>query len=263
MSKEPMQRWVALGLGLTVASAAQAWTPGWSLYLDRTTTFDYEEPGAMEEEGDRLGGVLAYTVDALGGQMRIEGQLGTGEMNYDGQTQGGTPATSETEDQVYGLRILLGAGTDPWLFYTGLGGRSWDQDLKDGETSSGGTMIGYDRGHRYRYIPLGVRLERSIGAEWSGHVEAEYRSVWDGEAYADFDSGSMDFNMDDGHGWALTAGVRRDLSGEVDFSVDGYLRRWDFGTSDPDTISVNGTTYLFEEPANETEEVGFRVGVHW
>ncbi len=261
----------ALGLvaafGLAGLSTAQAWPRGAELQLDATTRFDYEEPNLMEEEGDLLGLAIAYTgqpgTPPGSWPLRFEGRLRTGEMDYDGSVRfpdGSTaPAVSDTEDIIADLRLLTGKGPGSTLFYGGLGLRLWDQDLKDAQLKADGRTVsgsGYDRGHRYGYLPLGVRLEPPVGRNWTVHLEAEYQAVFWGEAYADFSAlDERTFDMDDGYGLALRTGARYAATSALALIGEVYLQYWDFDISDPDEG--------FLEPANETEEVGMRFGINW
>ncbi|GEM_PF-1824904 len=266
---------LAAALGLTGLSTAQAWPRGAELQLDVTSHFDYENPGLMEEEGDLLGLAIAYTGEPNtppgSWPLRFEGRLRVGETDYDGENDyrgvitttgsGGPskPAVADTDDIVGNVRLLTGAGPASTLFYGGLGFRFWDQDLEDAELKASGKTIpnsSYDRGHRYGYVPLGVRLEPSLGNGWTVHLEAEYQVVLWGEAYADSNAlNERTFEMDDGHGLALRTGARYAITSALALSTEVYFQYWDLDSSEPDA------GYL--EPANDTEEAGVRFGINW
>lgn len=259
------------GLGLAGVSSAQAWSPGWLVQLDATTRFEYEEPGVMREEGDLLGLAAAYTSAPGWGPgswpLRFEGRLQAGETDYDGQLQSGQALVSETDDTLAELRLLTGAGPGPWHFYGGLGLRLWDQELADGQLKATGETVtgsGVERGHRYGYVPLGARLDRDLGSGWSGHLAAEYRTVFHGEVYfssSGFEEMSLD--MDDGDGWSLRAGIGYAATASVRLSAQLYLTRWEFDASERGLVVIGDSLYEVYEPANETEEAGIRLGVHW
>ncbi len=230
---------LAAALGLTgLSTTAQAWPRGAELKLDATSHFDYE--GDVEDQGDLLGLAIAYTgePDAPPGSwpLRFEGRVRTGETG------------SDTEDTVADLRLLTGEGPAPTLFYGGLGYRFWDQELPN----PGSTTRDRDRDQRYGYVPLGVRLEPSLGDGGTVHLEAEYQLVFWGEA-EDSRSSWQTLDMDNGYGLALRTGVRYPVTSALALSAELYFQYWDLDASR--SVSL--------EPADEIEEAGLRLGINW
>ena len=229
-------------------------------YMDFTTDFEYEEPGLMEQDGDLLGlGVdLLYPMGERG-EFRLDVRYRLGQTDYTGATQAGERATTDADDEIWDIRFLTGLRINPTFTpYTGLGYRQWDQSLNDGTTASGGRALGYDRGHKYLYIPVGARLAHDQQA-WHFHLGGEVQPVLRGEAYADLPFGRGRFDMNEGYGAYVYGGVSYDLTDAVSLSGELYFQYWDMDESDSDTIAG----FEFIEPSNRTRETGIRLGVNW
>jgi len=81
---------------------------GFKLGID-AVSFNYEEPGLMEEDGSLYGLYARYSVH---GADRLMGEVSLnyvwGSLTYDGQTWSGTPVREDTDDWIVEGRVLVG-----------------------------------------------------------------------------------------------------------------------------------------------------------
>ncbi len=251
----PPARAAALGARLQRV----AWDIGPEVYY-----FKYEEPGLMEEEGVFYGARLGYTyrdwVPASsrkspsngGGMFRAEGRFAFGQVDYDGETWGGSPLTFDNQDDfVFEGRLLLGAdmlrGDTLNTLYAGVGYRYLYDDL-----GSGG-LGGYERESNYLYIPLGYQFDSSHKVGWSFGATAEFDLfLWGQQNTHLSDVGFVDIENEQDSGYGLRGSVRFQKHGEkTDFIIEPFIRYWNIDKSDV----VLGVY----EPANETLEYGIQL----
>lgn len=251
----------------TGAAVATPYGAGADLWLE-ATDFEYEEPGLMTQEGELAGTGGSYTfepVDAF--FVRFSGDYRIGGTDYDGQTQSGIPTTSEADDEIGRASMMLARRLplpDGAVYLEGgLAVRDWWQDLKDGTTNTGAPVAGYERGHRYYYLPLGATWEvRPAGSDWGWHLGARYQHVISGYAWARLDGDQRRrFLMDDGYGVRLEAGASWYDTFVSRIRAEAYLQHWSFNDSEIGVIRQGQSFVAALEPENETVEIGLRLGI--
>lgn len=104
--------------------------------------------------------------------LKFKGELFGGSIDYDGQTQAGTPAKTDTE--YFGFKMEGDAG---WKFmvaeksslepFAGLGWRWWNRDIQ-----STATAIGYEERWSTIYARLGIRGDHAFSNQLKGFTEA-------------------------------------------------------------------------------------------
>ncbi|MEE8423949.1 MAG: hypothetical protein V3S49_05355, partial [Thermodesulfobacteriota bacterium] len=81
---------------------------GFKLGFD-AVSFNYEEPGLMEDDGTLYGLFASYSIH---GADRLMGEISLnyiwGSLTYDGATWGGTPVKADTDDWIVEWRALIG-----------------------------------------------------------------------------------------------------------------------------------------------------------
>ncbi|MFP3983400.1 MAG: hypothetical protein ACLFV2_06885 [Desulfurivibrionaceae bacterium] len=230
---------------------------------------DYEESGAMEEDGDLYGVTGKYTFHGRWhGRWMCEAGLRylEGDLDYEGRTFGGSPAVAESEDWVMEARFLVGRDYGPKRGilvtpFSGMGYRFWNSDIQGAE--------GYEREVEYLYSPVGVRLSSSLSPNWDLGLSAEYDIFWGGNVktyLSDVDPGFSDPEVDQdagyGYGLKLSASLERRLSPGYTLAVEPYLNYWDIDDSDREIVYYNGVGF-FEvyEPENKTTSYGCRINL--
>lgn len=254
---------------LLFSGPALAWDPGLEVAITHSPTFNYREPGLMEQDG-HLTGLAAHWTLALQNDafLRFSGALGAGRTDYDGATMdSGTAATSEADDAVLEVGARIGARFSdelPLSGYAGIGWRYWDQDLQDGITEDGDPVAGYERYHQYLYLPLGLRFAPAPtggGLRWA--FQAELRPLLWGEAGADIPSlGSFRLSMDQGTGYALSARLEQALD-HIHLEALFAELAWTYWDIERSEFAPTGGGQFVFEPANRTTEVSISLGVRF
>ena len=214
-------------------------------------SFKYREPGLMEDTGLFYGvkGSAYYFTESpvfFGGDARFS----LGEVDYDGQTWGGSPLSfSGIDDWSFELRGVLGMGaqrTDDEMIkvYVGLGYRYLNDD-------SSPFPGGYERESNYFYSPLGVDYTRQLSRKWSVGVSLEYDFFWSGLQRSHLYPGLLVVENDQKDGYGIRGAVR--LIRERRLFLEAFVRYWDIDESD--------VQWGLVEPANETTEIGVLVGM--
>ncbi|OHB79565.1 MAG: hypothetical protein A2Z25_01760 [Planctomycetes bacterium RBG_16_55_9] len=230
--------------------------------------FEYKEPGFMKEEGVFYGVRFGYTdrswvptssqaSPADGGMMlRAEGRLAYGQVDYDGQTIGGTPYTIDgIDDLTLEGRFLLGGD---WLssdvlntLYAGIGYR-YLLDMASTDPA------GYDRESNYLYVPAGFQFNSSCEDGWSFGFNAEFDVFIVGvqrSHLSDIGLIDVDNRQDSGYGYRASFRLQHNSKDTI-FIIEPFYRYWDIDRSEIENVIFLGPVV---EPANETEEVGISI----
>jgi hypothetical protein len=221
----------------------------------------YHESDMMENTGIMYGVIGSYIYRSSVGQafdpsnawmLRADGRMAFGHMNYDGELWDGTPASGDSiDDYLWEVRGLFGydfkndtARTTP---YTGLGYRY----LNDDSSNNAG---GYERESNYLYFPIGFEFLFPSETNWSFGATVEFDVLLWGKQRSDLgDSGygTVDNQQNSGSGFRVS--IRFQEKGG--FVIEPFVRYWNIGDSATKVID----DVSFQEPKNETTEVGLRV----
>lgn len=228
---------------------------------------EYEESGLMEEIGwlhGLAGGYETRVADTV--MLRAEAELVGGRMDYDGHYSDGSPASTHTDDWIFGARGLVGrdfkAGDVGLTPFAGLGYRYWNDQIR----SEGG----YEREITYWYVPLGLEAAvLSGGGQWRVGARAEYDLFLHGHVTShlgDAVAGLDTVENDQDSGWGMRASVFAERAMGQDWSlvVEPFFRYWDIAKSDEATLSAGGRVVgRAWEPANTTTVWGLRLGARY
>jgi len=218
--------------------------------------FKYEEPGFnLEWEGIFFGLDSAYTYrdwvptspkkSAKDDKWmrRFEGRFAYGQVDYDGYSEDGTPASlNNIDDYALEFRILLGPDFPKQkrmdTLYAGIGYRYLYDDFQ------------YARESNYLYIPVGLKTIGNLKNRWSFEATAEFDIfLWGQQNSHLSDVGFVDIENEQDSGYGLRGSVRFQKHGEkTDFIIEPFIRYWNIDKSD-----VMLGCY---EPENETIEYG-------
>ena len=131
----------------TPVFAAENYAKNVDVYL-QVQSFTWKEfingSEILEESGPiyALGGLVKIENNSL--TFRTRGELFAGRITYDGQTQGGTPAETDTQyvgiklegDAGWKKRVKENASIEP---FAGIGVRIWNRDIKSTSNATGVT----------------------------------------------------------------------------------------------------------------------------
>jgi hypothetical protein len=223
--------------------------------------FSYQEPD-MEEDGILQGVTAMYlTQNPEKYFTAFSGRFLYGEVDYDGETWGGTPAQTQGPNYIAEGRLLLGRryvrGGISWNPILGFGARYWNDDQESTDT-----LATYERETIYYYSPFGAMLGLDLKGNWSTVISAQYNLVWAGNVTSNFSD--IDPKNDDitvyypfMGGYGLESSLRLTLKkGGRSWTLEPYGSYWDFDTSDKQGVLIDGSPAYLYEPANETLLLG-------
>ncbi|MGD8549303.1 MAG: autotransporter outer membrane beta-barrel domain-containing protein [Desulfobacterales bacterium] len=228
---------------------------------------DYEEDGLIEEDGLMYGIAGSYIYHGNNKLMfETSFSLVFGEIDYDGQTQSGTPLKADTDDWIFEWRGLIGKdyrfkSSSIITPFMGIGYRYWNDDID----ASGG----YEREIQYWYLPVGVKTISPLNGNWTWGISLEYDLFLGGKVQSHlsdvqpvYNDPENDQDFGDGYGLALSLKFNRNLSNSYGFSIEPYIRYWDIDESDTSTLTSYGIPIAYVvEPDNETIAYGLRLNI--
>jgi len=222
----------------------------------RIFQINYKETEGMKETGPMLAISSDYTHHSDTNVMfNLNFEYAFGELDYDGNTQGGTPLKGKTDDYIAHLRALVGhdiiTGSGYITPFIGVGIRYWNNNIKTTES--------YEREIGYLYCPIGINLASSSGSsKWVWGLNIEYDLFIGGRVnsrMSDIGPGYRDIvnrqKFGSGHGARLSCFL--ETGGDYPFTFEPFLRYWHVNDSQSDGIYI--------EPKNETTIAGFNVSI--
>ena len=134
----------------------------------------------LDETGPRAR--AAITLDNFlrpgeGAVYRLEVQGYYGRVDYDGQTQTGTPLKTDVDyagglaEGRIGYRFEIIRGTYGLDLLGGVGFETWERDIREGLLPDGTTVQGYREEYRIGYARFGLGLADLAGPDWFGRLE--------------------------------------------------------------------------------------------
>lgn len=235
-------------------------TTGWSIG-PQISSFHYEEPDFMEEDGILYGVSLCYTSFAAGAAMtdilyRLEGGIAAGEVDYDGQLQDGTPYTIDgNTDVLANVRLLWGPvwHTDKWSnhLYGGIAYRYLGDDSSHDPT-------GYQRRSNYFYLPLGFKRGQKLGGNWYLGLGAEFDLLLYGVQLSDVpgESDTVSNSQTLGSGVGVRGSLKlRHKTENLDLAIEPFIQHW----SVDDSEIARGDFGIYLEPENNSTQYGLDI----
>jgi hypothetical protein len=188
-----------------------------------------------------------------------------GNLDYNGNTWGGSPYSADTDDYLYEYRFLIGSDIYDKKYkitsFVGYGMRYWNDDI----SGSGG----YEREVSYYYSPIGFKISKPLSKKWSGYFTAEYDLFWGGKVISHLSDTDSDLNDPEntqeagkGHGMRVSLNLSNQLTDKVAWFIEPFFRYWDVSDSGCSTLTFNdipvATVY---EPSNKTKIFGLYIGI--
>lgn len=250
--------------------AAEEGNNGMRMQIGKSETFVYlkaekfvwkesDEGGRLlEESGPRYGLGIVHHAVRNGMTFRPMAEIYGGTVDYDGQTQGGTPLATETN--YLGGKIAFDAGgvitLNPSFFlesFVGFGIDYWERDIES--TSVG---IGYLEQWSSYSVRGGLRGEAgsgSTGVRIFGEAALKY--PFSNENRAEFPGlGKLTVRPEGEIGWSAEAGMK---AGPVRIAFFYEMVR--FSKSDITAVLVApGDTQFFLQPDSEYSVYGLTAG---
>ena len=221
--------------------------------------FDYEE---TDLDGSRLNtetGFIPGASIAASGLHRgidhaVEFSLYGGDVNYDGQTQAGTPHQTTTEQTIYRLQYRFSGTletTDADL-YGKIYWQQWDRDIQPNAGVSG-------LFERYQWwsIEAGVEVPLMRKDRQDLLLELGVLATLNGTIMVDLsDAGFGQPELDLGSGIGFSGEIRYEAvqsnNSSLHFGIS--YRTWEFGRSNSAIVSDGVNTFIITEPDSQTAQ---------
>ncbi len=250
--------------GVVMPEAEQANGPVDAFFMSSWTlgpqisSFHYEEPSLMEEDGVLYGVVFSATrfeqaTESRDKLVRFEGGVAVGQMDYDGALLDGTPYNMDgIDDLLANARLLWGCVWHDQVcanqVYAGLGYRYLGDDSSD-------DPAGYKRHSNYFYLPVGYERGQKLGEGWYLGLGGEFDLLLYGLQRSELLGGAYEpikNNQDFGSGYGLRGTVEIRHRGKgADMSIAPFIQYWWVDQSDTD--------HGFFEPENNSTQIGLDV----
>lgn len=258
--------------GLSLCSVVQAAEkPQASIQLSAQSftwkEFDSAGRQLLEERGPRF--FVGATFDnsrrqGPGMLYSVNGKIYLGNVDYDGQTQSGIPAT--TDVNYFGLNIEAQGG---YRFgrrigadvFGGLGIDNWRRSIADGRTASGTTVFGYDEDYMILYGKAGVGFFHLLNG-WSYAFQGGVKLPLVTYEYVNLGSGVY---LEPGPRASAFANIQFDFGSRRNnrFGVALYYDSYRFSESDPELLIDGGSAFLVVQPRSHMDVYGVRVNYYF
>lgn len=233
----------------------------------RWREFDDTGGRLLQEKGAR------FTVGAAFDNFRredsgvlygVNGKIYLGSVNYDGQTQSGTPATADASyvglniEGQGGYRFGRRIGLD---VFGALGIDDWLRSINDGRTTTGTVAYGYDEYYTILYGKAGLGFFQLLDG-WRYMLQAGVKMPLFTSEHVDLGSG---VDLEPGLKPSAFANFQFDFgSGRHDrFGVALYYDSYRFSESDPELLTDGGSTYLVVQPRSHMDIYGLRLSYYF
>lgn len=232
---------------------------GYKEFSDQNTLLDREDgwipgiSGAYSLKNDR------YSLDI--GLIYLNGNV-----VYDGQTQGGIPHKTKTNEQIIDTTVSLRfldviKLPNPSSLYIGLGFREWQRDILP--TS---TVLGLFETYHWYYGFFGGSIELIKKVKFTLRVDGRLARPINpvmNICFSNFDC--ADLNLGSDIGGRISMPIHYHLHSNNKLIVEPYFETWNFGRSPDEELTTNGTPTgsFIHEPRSETRNMGINISVSY
>ena len=230
--------------------------------------FDYTEFSTTDEVLDRELGWLpgleaklshSITSDWL---INIYSAYYLGTVDYTGQTQTGTPHTTNTETKLFrfGGRIEKDIYKNAHLFI-GAQSHKWQRDIRDNNNISG-----INETYKWLEYSIGLNSDLFINQKDVFNIEAAYLIIRNGTIDVDLSRvnlGSTTLDLGDGTGGRLNLNWKRISENNTRYGLSLFFEGWDFGRSNTKQTQGGSSIVFVTEPRSETRNIGLKFNIEY
>ncbi len=230
-------------------------------YDDNNVFLDGESgliPGAiikLKLQGDKVYGAFNW-------------QIYGNQIDYDGQTQGGTPVKTDSIAAIFDTDARVGFNLDETRShsaYLGLGFRYWYREILNGRDINGNPVSGLIEDYYWYYGLLGYEASFTLSEKTSIGFDFRYTKM--SNAKMDVESGGFDaaqVNLGNKSGYRFSLPVKMKVR-RSSIIVAPYYEKIDIGKSNAVRFTQGGvpTNIFINEPRSETRNVGIEVTWLW
>lgn len=223
----------------------------------RTLYFNYEE---FDQSGasfnKETGFIPGFSIAASKKQNNFTNTLSfesyDGQVDYDGQTQLGTPHitnTDETLNRVF-YKLSWSPENNAHFIYGKIAWQQWDRDILPANNVSG-----LFEQYEWRAIEVGflATLFEKNANQWL--FEFGISKISNGTIEIDLTDqgfGQPKLELGDGHGFTAALIYQHMITDSNSISLSARHQRWTFGRSNTESISNGFTTIEITEPRSES-----------
>jgi len=221
----------------------------------------------LQEQGARFSVGAAFDNfrrEDAGVLYSVNGKLYLGSIDYDGQTQSGTPAT--TDVSYFGLNIELQGGYRIGRrigldVFGALGFDDWIRSIADGRAANGTTVYGYEEYYTILYGKAGLGFFQRLDG-WRYFLQGGVKMPLSTSEHVDLGSG---VDLQPGLKPSAFANFQFDFgSGRHNrFGAALYYDSYRFSKSDPELLTEGGITYQVWQPRSHMDVYGLRLSYYF
>lgn len=229
---------------------------------------EFDDDGSLLDREDGTLPGLIFGLERPRGPWVLGGRFSyyAGSVDYDGQTNTGTPITTRTDEKIseiegraeYWLRP-----EDRWAVYGGLGYRYWARDIRPTRTAGGQPVSGLFEVYDWWLVFFGTKVElyNKNASRWSLDLRVlrilapELRV----DATSQFDQARLD--LGERYGMRLSLPWQYKLDKATHLTIEPYAEGWELGRSPTVPLTRNGVVIgTIFEPRSETRNYGINLG---
>ena len=239
--------------------------------------FDYTEFDDNNVFLDGETGLIPGVIVKLKTNKRIyyewEGSLYANEIDYDGQTQGGTPVKTNSDALIIDTHFKIGLNFDPSFdrgqkLYAGMGYRYWYRNILSGRDINGDPVAGLLEEYRWFYSLLGYEVhfdaskDVKVGFDFRLTKMLNAKMDVDFLGFSGYDNTSVKLGNKVGARIAMPIEIKMRHSS---LTVAPFYEIIDIGKSNTVRLTSGGspTNFVIHEPRSETRNAGIEFIWSW
>lgn len=199
------------------------------------------------------------------------GQIYANTIEYDGQTQGGTPLKTDSDAVIIDTHAKFGIAFSPARNhgpYTGLGFRYWFRNIRSGKDINGNSVAGLLEQYYWNYGLLGYMGKFQTSENIALGFDVRATHMLNGKMHVNFlgykNYDNAQVNLGNRAGLRLAWSIQKKLRNN-ELIVSPYYEILDIGKSNTVRVSSDGvpTNTYIHEPRSETRNMGIEITWYW
>lgn len=185
-----------------------------------------------------------------------------GTVDYDGQTQQGTPHTTNTDTELFRLGARLGRLVYKNIqLFAGVQLYRWDRDINDNNNVSGITEI-----YEWNEYSLGLNTDFIVTSKDWINLEASLLFIRDATIFVDLtrvNLGTATLEQGDGTGARINLSWLHQHKNNINYGLSLFIEGWEFGRSNTKQTENSSTIIFVTEPRSETKNIGLKFNIEY
>lgn len=230
--------------------------------------FDYTEFSTTDEVLDRELGWLPGVEFKLSHAITpdwsfdIASSYYSGTVDYVGQTQSGTPHTTDTGTNIFRIGGQLNKEIYKKIhLFIGVQSHQWNRDIRDNNNVSG-----IDEIYKWLEYSIGLNSDLFINQKDIVNLEAGFLIIRNGTMDVDLsriDLGTTTLDLGDGTGARVNLSWKRISTNNIHYGLSLFVESWGFGRSNTKRTQGGSPNVLVTEPRSETLNTGMKFNIEY